>query len=237
MCSASMFLASMHAFLRGLQSAGYCTWSWRRSLILQQGTQNHVAPPQHNTAQGTQDHVPPPQHNTAQGTQDHVSPSQHNTAQGTQNHVAPPQHNTAYGTHVSRFTTAAQHSTGHAAPCFATTAQHSTAERVCGCWLLAWCAQVTCRLHSTAQRPPTRLLPLACCVQVDVPAEIARDLLVASDQYLLEGLKRLCEMSIAQVRAPGPASCCAMCFCNACMLHRRPRTCAVLCCVQMPACA
>ncbi len=31
-----------------------------------------------------------------------------------------------------------------------------------------------------------------------VPAEIAGKLLQASDQYLLEGLKRLCEMRIAQ---------------------------------------
>ena len=35
---------------------------------------------------------------------------------------------------------------------------------------------------------------------VDVTLDIAQDLLRAADQYLLEGLKRLCEYSIAQVR-------------------------------------
>ena len=34
---------------------------------------------------------------------------------------------------------------------------------------------------------------------VDVNLEIAQDLLRAADQYLLEGLKRLCEFTIAQV--------------------------------------
>jgi len=34
---------------------------------------------------------------------------------------------------------------------------------------------------------------------VDVTLDIAQDLLRAADQYLLEGLKRLCEYSIAQV--------------------------------------
>lgn len=34
---------------------------------------------------------------------------------------------------------------------------------------------------------------------VDVSVDIAQDLLRAADQYLLEGLKRLCEYSIAQV--------------------------------------
>eukprot|EP00983_Pelagomonas_calceolata_P041936 1138272-Pelagomonas_calceolata.AAC.6 len=34
---------------------------------------------------------------------------------------------------------------------------------------------------------------------VDVAPEIAPQLLQASDQYLLEGLKRLCEMRIAQI--------------------------------------
>lgn len=34
---------------------------------------------------------------------------------------------------------------------------------------------------------------------VEVTLDIAQDLLRASDQYLLEGLKRLCEYSIAQV--------------------------------------
>ncbi|EEF41701.1 protein binding protein, putative [Ricinus communis] len=36
---------------------------------------------------------------------------------------------------------------------------------------------------------------------VDVDIEIAQDLLRAADQYLLEGLKRLCEYTIAQVRS------------------------------------
>jgi hypothetical protein len=41
----------------------------------------------------------------------------------------------------------------------------------------------------------------------DVGPEIAPHLLQASDQYLLEGLKRLCEMSIGQVGSSydGPA--------------------------------
>lgn len=34
---------------------------------------------------------------------------------------------------------------------------------------------------------------------VDVTLDIAQDLLRAADQYLLEGLKRLCEYTIAQV--------------------------------------
>lgn len=34
---------------------------------------------------------------------------------------------------------------------------------------------------------------------VDVNVDIAQDLLRAADQYLLEGLKRLCEYAIAQV--------------------------------------
>lgn len=34
---------------------------------------------------------------------------------------------------------------------------------------------------------------------VDVKLDIAQDLLRAADQYLLEGLKRLCEHAIAQV--------------------------------------
>lgn len=34
---------------------------------------------------------------------------------------------------------------------------------------------------------------------VDVNADIAQDLLRAADQYLLDGLKRLCEYAIAQV--------------------------------------
>lgn len=34
---------------------------------------------------------------------------------------------------------------------------------------------------------------------VDVNLDIAQDLLRAADQYLLEGLKRLCEYAIAQV--------------------------------------
>jgi hypothetical protein len=34
---------------------------------------------------------------------------------------------------------------------------------------------------------------------VGVEAELARDLLQASDMYLLEGLKRLCEAAMAQV--------------------------------------
>ena len=34
---------------------------------------------------------------------------------------------------------------------------------------------------------------------VEVTTDIARDLLRAADQYLLEGLKRLCEYAIAQV--------------------------------------
>jgi hypothetical protein len=32
-----------------------------------------------------------------------------------------------------------------------------------------------------------------------VPAELAQDVLQAADMYLLEGLKRLCENTIAQV--------------------------------------
>lgn len=35
---------------------------------------------------------------------------------------------------------------------------------------------------------------------VDVTLDIAQDLLRAADQYLLEGLKRLCEYAIAQVQ-------------------------------------
>ena len=34
---------------------------------------------------------------------------------------------------------------------------------------------------------------------VDITLDIAQDLLRAADQYLLEGLKRLCEYTIAQV--------------------------------------
>jgi phage replication-related protein YjqB (UPF0714/DUF867 family) len=34
---------------------------------------------------------------------------------------------------------------------------------------------------------------------VEVTSDIAQDLLRAADQYLLEGLKRLCEYAIAQV--------------------------------------
>lgn len=34
---------------------------------------------------------------------------------------------------------------------------------------------------------------------VDVTLDIAQDLLRAADQYLLEGLKRLCEYTIGQV--------------------------------------
>ena len=34
---------------------------------------------------------------------------------------------------------------------------------------------------------------------VEVTSELAQDLLRAADQYLLEGLKRLCEHAIAQV--------------------------------------
>lgn len=45
-------------------------------------------------------------------------------------------------------------------------------------------------------------LPIVLCAlcptQVEVKIELARGLLEASDQYLLEGLKRLCEMAIAQ---------------------------------------
>jgi len=37
------------------------------------------------------------------------------------------------------------------------------------------------------------------CGSVDVTLDIAQDLLRAADQYLLEGLKRLCEYTIAQV--------------------------------------
>lgn len=36
---------------------------------------------------------------------------------------------------------------------------------------------------------------------VDVNMDVAQDLLRAADQYLLEGLKRLCEYAIAQVSA------------------------------------
>lgn len=36
---------------------------------------------------------------------------------------------------------------------------------------------------------------------VDVNMDVAQDLLRAADQYLLEGLKRLCECAIAQVSA------------------------------------
>ncbi|KAL0709751.1 hypothetical protein Bca4012_016729 [Brassica carinata] len=35
---------------------------------------------------------------------------------------------------------------------------------------------------------------------VDITIEISQDLLRAADQYLLEGLKRLCEYTITQVR-------------------------------------
>lgn len=38
---------------------------------------------------------------------------------------------------------------------------------------------------------------------VDVTLDIAQDLLRAADQYLLEGLKRLCEYTIAQVSQKG----------------------------------
>lgn len=38
---------------------------------------------------------------------------------------------------------------------------------------------------------------------VDVNLEIAQELLRAADQYLLEGLKRLCEYTIAQVSLLG----------------------------------
>lgn len=34
---------------------------------------------------------------------------------------------------------------------------------------------------------------------VDIRKEIAQELLIAADQYLLEGLKRLCEFAIAKV--------------------------------------
>lgn len=35
--------------------------------------------------------------------------------------------------------------------------------------------------------------------RIDITKHLARDLLVAADQYLIEGLKRLCEYTIAQV--------------------------------------
>lgn len=37
---------------------------------------------------------------------------------------------------------------------------------------------------------------------IEVNLEIAQDLLKAADQYLLDGLKRLCEYAIAQVGRP-----------------------------------
>lgn len=48
------------------------------------------------------------------------------------------------------------------------------------------------------------LIVIFCCRyiytgSVDVNLDIAQDLLRAADQYLLEGLKRLCEYAIAQV--------------------------------------
>nr|GMD25066.1 ARM REPEAT PROTEIN INTERACTING WITH ABF2-like [Ipomoea batatas] len=42
---------------------------------------------------------------------------------------------------------------------------------------------------------------------VDVNLEIAQELLRAADQYLLEGLKRLCEYTIAQVSLVGAWGC------------------------------
>lgn len=36
--------------------------------------------------------------------------------------------------------------------------------------------------------------------RVNIAKHLAQDLLVAADQYLIEGLKRLCEYTIAQVR-------------------------------------
>lgn len=39
---------------------------------------------------------------------------------------------------------------------------------------------------------------------IEVNVDIAQDLLKAADQYLLDGLKRLCEYTIAQVGWPWP---------------------------------
>lgn len=42
---------------------------------------------------------------------------------------------------------------------------------------------------------------------IDISLDIAQDLLRAADQYLLEGLKRLCEYTIAQVSFEGLSTC------------------------------
>lgn len=50
------------------------------------------------------------------------------------------------------------------------------------------------------------ILPNVCCEfrfiytgSLEVDLDVAQDLLRAADQYLLDGLKRLCEYAIAQV--------------------------------------
>ncbi len=55
-------------------------------------------------------------------------------------------------------------------------------------------------MQSRAQAAHTRPL-LACAGSVDVHACIAEELLQAADQYMLEGLKRLCEAAISSALA------------------------------------
>lgn len=69
------------------------------------------------------------------------------------------------------------------------------------------CALLPYRLKSQLRLLGVHISPTCLC-QAVVPRDKARELLQAADQYLLEGLKRLCEVAISQVgeHNEGPVS-------------------------------
>lgn len=66
-------------------------------------------------------------------------------------------------------------------------------------WNLLFCCFNTVKTRELFKLPTLIVCRFIYTGSIDITLDIAQDLLRAADQYLLEGLKRLCEYTIAQV--------------------------------------